>query len=413
MLTDRSGRARILLACSGLGLGACIPARADEAADQAILALANATAARLSLELCRFGSVQYDRSQKPGAFALFRDRRDQKDPQDLQLAFALFKHGDRSWRVKVKDTGEFGWRCTETGYPPKPPLRAEHLEAVRIGDIDEVAANALSLSFFEGDLIITNESDLRRAPSGNTDWVAPRFRWNGGGEPDNQDREYAIVLALPGGSPGRKYLDKLRTFTTLGKTDGPGDAGVDVKAELIGDTMAITISVVDDKNIPMKTATASDADLLKSDHIELWYQTGAAESDIRQLGIARLASGAVHARWLHPRQSATAKTPKVPLPKVTSPAPDRFLLEIPAAVLFAGEPFIRDQRNQIGFTAAFSDTDLAGKRQQTVVATSLLEWGKWESLGKLVWLENGARFPSFRGGSRVEVEVSPSTSPGR
>jgi hypothetical protein len=399
-----------------LAASASASARADSAADdaaaKAIFELARATATKFSLELCRFGTLAYDKTEKPGGFATFRSN---KDPEDLQLAYALFQHGDRVWRVKVKETGVHGWRCTDTGAAPKLPLHAEHVDMVAIGDIDEMAENTLALSFVDGDLIVRAEDDLRNAPSGNTDWVAPRFRWNGGDEPGAKDREYAIVLVQPKDAPPRKSVGKVRTFTTLGKTQGPSDATLDVKAELVGDHVAITMAIGDDKDIPLAVATASDADLLKSDHVEVWYQTGKEEAQVRQLGIARLADGTVHARWLFPREGKAAKalpksqgtkTAPVALPKVTSPAPGTFVLEVPASDLFAGQPFTRGERNEIRFTAAFSDTDVAGRRQETLVATSLLEWGKWESLGKLVWLANGARFPRFGGGSRVDVEVT-------
>jgi hypothetical protein len=116
--------------------------------------------------------------------------------------------------------------------------------------------------------------------------------------------------------------------------------------------------------------------------------------------VARLADGQVHARWLHPRKVTE------PLPKVSAPAPGKLVLQFPAGSLFHEKKFFPGLAYQGAFAAVFSDTDDPKKRQETVVASSTLKWGKPETFGKIVWFANGTRFPPFPEGSRVELAAS-------
>ena len=81
-------------------------------------------------------------------------------------------------------------------------------------------------------------------------------------------------------------------------------------------------------------------------------------------------------------------------------------LQFPAGSLFHEKKFFPGLAYQGAFAAVFSDTDDPKKRQETVVASSTLKWGKPETFGKIVWFANGTRFPPFPEGSRVELAAS-------
>jgi hypothetical protein len=167
----------------------------------------------------------------------------------------------------------------------------------------------------------------------------------------------------------------------------------------VGDKVNVTIAISDDKDVPLGNPGASDADLLRSDHVELWYSTG-DKAGRRQLGIARMKDGAVHARWLYPRKLTAA------LPAIGVVAPNQYRVTFPAAEIFQASRFFPSNRYTTGFTAVFSDTDVPGKKQEAVIATSRLKWADPNTFGQLVWLENGARFPPLPEGSRIEVTVT-------
>ena len=208
------------------------------------------------------------------------------------------------------------------------------------------------------------------------------------------------MLLLPRGAAAAKTVPKTTSYVIHGKQDGPRDADLDVKAELDGGKVRLGVTVTDDRDLPLPSPRAPDADFLRSDHLEIWLQPGPRRAEVRQLGVARLPDGTAHARWLHPRKLAA------PLPAVAAPAPGRFTIELDAAALLGKPRFDPAIRHELPFAAAFSDSDQPGKRQETVIATSQLRWGKPETFGALIWFQNGARFPPVRGGSRADLQIS-------
>jgi hypothetical protein len=385
---------------AGLALAASAGAAAEaaaEAQEKAILAAARAAENKLDIELCSYGFLQYDKTQPLGTFALFRDR---KAKDSTALSHAIFQTDGKSWSLTVKEGGLYGTTCTGTGDVPKPPLRAQRATTLPISDVDEGRVSTLSVTLYDRRLVYTEEQWRKPDPPSNQSWELLRYVYEGSDEDPDGHHKYGTLLVLPKGSPARKTVPKIETFVVHGAAPGRGDAELDVAAELVGDAVELQISVTDDKDVPLRAATASDADLLRSDHLEIWYQHGYSMKDIRQLAVARLPDGKVHARWLYPRK-VTA-----PLPKVSSPAPGRFVVQFPAGALFHLEKFDLENGCHSPFAAAFSDTDDPRNRQETVVATSTLKWGKPETFGQIVWLENGARFPPFPEGSRVELAVT-------
>jgi hypothetical protein len=203
-------------------------------------------------------------------------------------------------------------------------------------------------------------------------------------------------------APAATSLPETATFAIHGRKPSQADADLDVRAELDRDKIEVAVTITDDKPVPLIRANASDADFLKSDHVQIWYETATADPGKRQLGIARLADGSVHARWLYPRKS------KAPLPKVTAPAANQIVVTFAATELSGGRPFQPEQRYDLSFVAAFSDTDRAvgkDRKAETVLATSQLKGADTSTFGKLIWLENGARFPQLQSTSRLEVTV--------
>jgi hypothetical protein len=139
---------------------------------------------------------------------------------------------------------------------------------------------------------------------------------------------------------------------------------------------------------------ASAARFLAADHLELWWrpyesvsceETLKGSCPLRQLGIALRESGGVEARWLHPKKA------KVPLPQAEL-RDGRVEVVIPLALL--GYADLQPLEGlDIPFTAVFSDSD-SDSGQQTLIATSDLQWGVPASFGSLVFTEGGRRFPS-------------------
>jgi hypothetical protein len=392
------GRSLRSLTIAAAGLVASFAHAGPPATEQAILAAAKTAEAKLDLELCSYGFLQFDKSQPEATYAYFRDR---KTPSSISLRYAIFQTAGKTFNLTLEPGGLYGTTCTGTGDVPKPPLRPKREKTLPINEVDEGRTSTLSVTVYDGQLVYTDETGRRPDPPSNTSWEELRYVYEGSDEDRGGLHKYGTLLVLPKGAPARKTVPKLTTYLVRGQRQVPNDADIDVAAELVGDAIELTITTTDDKDVPLPSATATDSDLLRSDHVELWYQNGQAETDIVQLGLARLANGKVHARWLYPRKV------REPLPAVSSPAPGTFVLRFPAGALFHERKFLPALAYDNVFAVVFSDTDDAKNRQETVVASSTLKWGKPETFGKIVWLENGARFPAFPEGSRVKLEVSP------
>jgi hypothetical protein len=378
------------------------PAPVRDPGEQAIAAAAANVIKKHGLKVCRAGVLRYDREQAPGYFVFLRSP--SAAGGDLQVRYALFAREGKTWAVEaLKDDA---WRTSCPGTGDKTGKR-EALSSVVLGDLVDPEID-FSVTFFERELVVTNEKPLVAEGHTEQDWVNLLSTTTANSaRAGNYDFQAANLLVLPSGSAAAKTLPgKTKTFVTHGSTSGPGDADLNVHATLGGDVVTLTIEVTDDKVVPLARADASDAEFLKSDHLELWLSAGLAIAPAagqptsakkpggnplkaRQLGIAKLASGQVHARWLSPVGS------KDQLPKVTGPKPGTFLVAFPATDLFGERSFAPDKRHESAFTAAFSDADEPGKKQKALVATSELKWGDVLTFGNVIWLEGGRRFPAL------------------
>ncbi|HEY0705425.1 MAG TPA: hypothetical protein VGG33_01435 [Polyangia bacterium] len=367
--------------------------------EKAVLTLAAAVATKFSLGLCRYGQLRYDAKQTPGHFALLRGSK-AAPSGPVPLGYAIFQHSGKTWTFHVKEAGPWIESC-HVGHGDRPRVEREDVTSVELRGLAGEASKK-TLSFFAGELAVVLEDDGEQ-PATRDDWATLRHQVSAPGPHGVEDRELPMTLILDRGSPLEKTLPKIEPHVAYGKANGTGDADIDVAASLRDGDVVIDVDVADDKDVPLVSkdgGPASNADFLRSDHVELWWQAGVDKGTLRQLGIALLKDGTVASRWLYPKEGAGT------LPKVSSPARGKYRVEVPATALFQASTFQRNQRHEVAFTAAFSDTDKPGKRQETFVATSALKWGNANTFGALVWLPNGARFPPPELGSKVELTVT-------
>jgi hypothetical protein len=370
-----------------------------DAGERAVAAAAAAVIKKHGLKVCRAGVLRRDRQQEPGYFVFLR-RSDDK-VRDLQVRYALFARAGKLWAIEALE--DDAWRTSCPGTGTKTGKR-EELNALVISDLVDPDVD-LSITFFGRELVVLDEKPLAVDGRTEVNWVdlVASTTANSARE-GNHDFEAANVLVLPEGSAAVPSLPtKTRTFVTHGRTTGPRDADLDVRAWFAAGAVKLAIDVIDDKDVPLPRADAGDTDLLKSDHLEIWLAAGLVIGPsspgkttsrptgnplkARQLGVARLAGGGVHARWLAPPGC------KDPLPKVSAPAPGKFVIEFPAPAIFGSSGFAPEIRHEVAFTAAFSDADESAKKQKALVATSELAWGDVGTFGNLIWLQGGGRFP--------------------
>ena len=100
------------------------------------------------------------------------------------------------------------------------------------------------------------------------------------------------------------------------------------------------------------------------------------------------ADGSAAVRWLMP----VASTERVPSVRRTG---SHFEIDSSLSTLGLDANKL-DSGRSLPFTVAFSDSDQAGAKQQTVIATSPVRWNRSETFGELVRLSsNSRRFPEF------------------
>ncbi len=168
---------------------------------------------------------------------------------------------------------------------------------------------------------------------------------------------------------------------------GETDAAVRVAALALGqDRVRLRIDVKDDATIAA-SPELDDKELLGTDHLELWWATAPAgrSGGVRQLAVARTAKGTVFARWLHPA-GLSEPPPAVALEGRT------VLVDLPLASFGLAEPWPEEW--EAALSVVYSDADEPGRGQQTLVATSLLRWGKVDSFARLVSFAGHTRYPS-------------------
>jgi hypothetical protein len=210
-------------------------------------------------------------------------------------------------------------------------------------------------------------------------------------------RSASLLLLLDPKSPWRAQLPKPHTWVTFQKTPrgGPSDSSLSVRTDLVDKTLRVEMEATDDILRPLPDAKASDATFLKSDHFELWFcESGASrrcnKQEARQLGVARTASGQLHARWLHPKGNSEKL-----LAVSAGAGKGAVVVTMPLAS-------IRNDQTPDGaldgeLSVAYSDADLEGKGQEAVVATSEIKWGVGYTFGQFIRHPGGVRYPTWDG----------------
>jgi hypothetical protein len=149
------------------------------------------------------------------------------------------------------------------------------------------------------------------------------------------------------------------------------------------DAVRLRIQVRDDVTVPAASGM-SDRDLLGTDHLEIWWAAHDGQgTSTRQLAVARTGEGTLLSRWLHPA-GLTEPLPPVALDGNT------FVVDLPLASLGVTRP---EESWQVPLTVAFSDSDVPGAGQQTLVATSTLRWNEPATFGRLVSFPGHTRYP--------------------
>lgn len=257
------------------------------------------------------------------------------------------------------------------------------------------------LAFRDGKLVVVRQrGSSHSVDSWRTyacDWdelIEERHQgWLGEDEADVDSVRYAITpICAP-----KVRSDTTTTFNNVlyGKQrwNGASDASVQVRASRESDSLvALSVWTTDDITVSGRPGM-TDREFLGIDHLELWYQQWWSRADscrewgdsvcVRQLGVARLDDGSLDCRWLYP-------------PHFDGELPRVRTTEKGVRVLI---PFRASWRSWMRFTAVFSDCDDPRKRQQTLVATSMLTRGDASTMGlvKVVgegerWIQQGEYF---------------------
>ena len=181
---------------------------------------------------------------------------------------------------------------------------------------------------------------------------------------------------------------------------GDGDASMNIAAEVPKDepgAATLHITVRDDVAVDLGPGQ-SPSEMIGRDHLEVWWCADAPcvsgeRSGLRQLGIARSTNDTMKVMWLFPADVSA------PLPTISG---DWQHLTITLQGL-AHEPAPRlfdDQTKVFPLSVVYSDAD-DGVGQQTLIATSDLQWANVETFGRLVVLDNEMVYPN------VGLEVEP------
>jgi hypothetical protein len=205
--------------------------------------------------------------------------------------------------------------------------------------------------------------------------------------------EFALLPVLAQEAPLPPTLNRL----PVGRKHHAGPADASLRVSVLRespDALRVRLEVRDDLPRPVPEG-ASAARFLAADHLELWWrpadtravceETLKASCPLRQLGLALRESGGVEARWLYPKKV------KGPLP-VAELRDGRVEVVLPLSLLGYEETRLIDGW-EVPFTAVFSDSD-EDSGQQTLIATSDLQWGVPASFGSLVFTEGGRRHPA-------------------
>jgi hypothetical protein len=348
---------------------------------------ANEIARGKKLLICRAGQLRYP-GEAAGYFAALGDPKLDVPLVSSSNQIVLLSNGKKHWRyAQTALTVHIGcavpapWEELET-----LTIHAQDLATKWLWDEEEV-------TFVSGEPVMLTEvhSDI----DGNTtiDWSRATeeshdANWDGAAAGPSRESTHGMLLALPTDSRWIKSW-KTPTFVSFGEKNRTGPADADLAAYALDMDQAgvrVVVDVTDDRAVPTP-ATADARALVRSDHLELWW-VPRDSPEPKQLGIGMRADGSVAVRWLMP----SASTEKVPDVRREG---SHFEIDLSLATLGldANKP---DDHRSLPFTVAFSDSDEAGAKQQTVIATSPVRWNRPETFGELIRLSsNSRRFPSF------------------
>jgi hypothetical protein len=366
------------------------PSRSSAAPPDAkaeFLRWANEVARGKKLLVCRAGQLRYP-GEEAGYFAALGDPKLDVPFQGSSNQIILLSNGKKHWRyaqtaltVHVGCTVPATWEEID-----RLTVHAQDLATKWLWDEEEV-------TFVAGEPVMLKEVHSDIDGDTTVDWLAATEEshdrsWDGSAPGTSREGTHGILVVLPTDSRWIKSW-KTPTFVPFGQKNRTDSADADLAAfalDLDKAGVRIVVDLTDDRAVPTP-AKADARALVRSDHLELWW-VPRGSSEAKQLGVGMMADGGVAARWLMP----AASSEKVPEVRRTGP---HFEIDLSLATLGldANTP---DSERTLPFTVAFSDSDDAGAKQQTVIATSPVRWNRRATFGELIRLpSNSRRFPGF------------------
>jgi hypothetical protein len=158
-------RSFAVMVCLAVGVA---PAQVDATGDEAsIRQAAKEAATKGDLELCRYGQLALAKTEAPGWYALFRDK---KRPENSRLKLALFQFARKTWRLEVKEEGARSSDCLQGKPAGALPVRGD-VETIQLNDRDEFRPSWTWVTFFNGALVIKSEDGMRGGEGTTENWV--------------------------------------------------------------------------------------------------------------------------------------------------------------------------------------------------------------------------------------------------
>jgi len=344
--------------------------------------------------VCRAGQLRYP-GEEAGYFAVIGDPKQDIPLESSSNHIVLLSSGKQHWQYAQTaltvhlagcDDGPVTWEQSET-----LTVRAQDLATKWLWDEEDI-------TFVSGEPVMLQEvhSDIDGITT--IDWLAATdetedSNWDGDENKESHAGTHGVLLALPSGSRWIKSW-KTPTFVSFGEKNRTGPADADLAAYALDMNKAgfrLVVDVTDDRAVPTPAKADAKA-LVRSDHLELWW-VPRDSTQAKQLGIGMRADGTAAVQWLMP----AASTEKVPEVRRTG---SHFEIDLSFATLGIDVKTVDakklDGYQSFPFTVAFSDSDEAGGKQQTVIATSPVHWNRPESFGELTRLStHSGRFPAF------------------
>jgi len=379
----------------GIVLAGLLPsyARGDGISAAEFKKWSKALGKREGFDICRWGQLTNPLTKDTGFFAWFYDDEGKGVTIDDNqkgdgFAYIAFAAGDKKWLYTAPgDVLEL--RCDE------PTERFERREKLSIHRADGMGQHNwedrdVTIDAQRGPILLCTKNGHNSGGADDTsavDWktlvTTTEIKTGSNDGEYSQEAQGAVFPIAKNPSQGLGDLPPAKTWVTFGKKawSGPSDASINVKVAAVKGKFRISISVTDDKHIPVKV-DADAAALLRGDHIEIWYDGPAdnsrtTETQVRQFGFAipEKASPPVKPLWLFPPR--TKGSP----PAQVLASDGNIMVELDMVALGVKDI---SQRHEIPFTVVFSDSDDPQAGQQTLVATSQLHRHDVASFGSIM-----------------------------